>query len=684
MRHGICLLALGLVLVAGCHGGIELVPLVGTPEERAWLATNHHQLVYAPDPAYPPYEYLDPVAGVTRGMARELLNAVEKRLGVRFGQIRVDDFASILALAQSGKVAVVNAVTKTPERSRYLDFTQPVFSYDNVILVRRGTGEHLSLDMLDGKRVSFVTGYAVTEYCAETYPAIVQDRVPSDLHAILNVSYGISDAAVIDMASASWLIQTHGIQNLRIAGNASWPVALAIGVRRDLPVLGSLVRKALHAVTEQERESIRSRWIKLHSEALVPDWVVPVGALVLCAIMAVVIWNRLLHFQVRKKTTELQSALERLAASERDLRIQLDNAPDAILVYDIDLNRFVEANGRAVEMFGYSRERLLSMSPRDLYMTSQPDSLDPARSIAVNNDRVLAGERLVFQRVVTRADGRELLCEVRTLRHPPSSKRLIRASYLDRSAEHAAEEEKRRMEGLLLQRQKLSAIGTLANGVAHEINNPLMGIINYGQLILDRVDQSPLDIRQYADEIIVEGMRIAGIVRSLLSLSRQQQDAKEVTTAPALLDSIRTLVKTLLGKDEIEIRFVLADDLPDLVCAPGRIQQVLLNLITNARDALNERYPGYHPDKCVTVSVTSFRHEDGSAWMRFSVADTGYGIAPEKRDRIFDPFYTTKPIGTGTGLGLPLCYGIISEHGGRIWYEEAAFGGACFSFEIPL
>ncbi len=678
------LLIPALGLCAACHKVEERIVPVGTPAERAWLATNGHLLVYAPDPDYPPYEYYEVRDGQTCGMAREFLEAVEKRLGVRFKKKQVSDFASILELAKNGEVAIVNAVTRTPERSRYLEFTGPVHLYDNVILVRHGFEGKLSMDDLAGKTVSFVQGYAVAEHCRSAYPGVVQNLVPSDLHALLNVSYGITEYAVIDMASASWLIRKHGIQNLRVAGNAGYPVALAIGVRKALPVLYSLVSKAVDAVSDDERNAINSRWVRLENDSVIQPWILVTGFGILFMLVLIVIWNRLLRFQVRRKTRELQAAMNRLESSELRLRLQLDNALDAILVEDVDLKRFIEVNTRAVEMFGYTREEFAGFGSETLYRLSPSDDNELTGSIADNRAKVLEGARLVFTRVVTRKDGQELWCEVRAQRVPFGERRLVRLSYLDKTLEHAAEEKHKKTEIMLLQRQKLSAVGTLANGIAHEINNPLMGIINYGQLILDRTVSAEAFVKDYAAEIISEGTRIAGIVQSLLSFSRQQQDHKESVSAVSLFESIRTLAATIFGKDEISIDFSDEDGLTDLVCTPGRIQQVLLNLITNARDALNERYPGYDPEKTIRVSVCRIILENLKTWARFSVEDHGFGVPEKDREKLFEPFYTTKPVGSGTGLGLPICYGIIAEHNGRIWYEDGKDGGARFCFDIPL
>ncbi len=245
-----------------------------------------------------------------------------------------------------------------------------------------------------------------------------------------------------------------------------------------------------------------------------------------------------------------------------------------------------------------------------------------------------------------------------------------------------SEEERVRLESQLRQEQKLSSVGTLANGVAHEINNPLMGMINYAQLLHDRIPESEEIWRSWSSEIISEGLRISEIVRNLLTFSRQS-DVRRIPVSPAeVISGILSLSRKLLEKDEIQADVDLEADLPLISCSAAQIQQVLLNLLTNARDALNERHPGYSPDKRITITGSRLSERDG-VWVRISVADRGCGLPAEASERIFDPFFTTKPTGLGTGLGLSISYGIVKEHGGHLGFEHNEPEGTVFHVDLP-
>jgi len=244
-----------------------------------------------------------------------------------------------------------------------------------------------------------------------------------------------------------------------------------------------------------------------------------------------------------------------------------------------------------------------------------------------------------------------------------------------------AEQEKRALETHLHQTQKLEAIGTLASGVAHEINNPLTGIINYADLIASRVDDPSL--RDFAEGIQEEGGRIASIVRSLLSFARQDKDEHSTAYIPDIVDASMSLLGALMRKEQVTIEVEIEENLPTVRCRSQQIQQVLVNLLTNARDALNARYPEYDENKI--VRIVAGPHTQGTdRYLRITVEDHGIGIAPESAASIFDPFYTTKPKEKGTGLGLSISYGIVREHAGTLSVDIETPGITKFHVDLPV
>ena len=226
------------------------------------------------------------------------------------------------------------------------------------------------------------------------------------------------------------------------------------------------------------------------------------------------------------------------------------------------------------------------------------------------------------------------------------------------------ERERRELGAQLRHKQKLESIGTLAGGVAHEINNPINGIMNYAQLIKDQLPDDG-KTADFATEIIHESERVATVIRSLLAFSRRDPYTLRPTQIKDVLDRVLLLLNTPIRRSNIE-RFVAIDeDLPPVLCHSQQIQQVLVNLLTNAIDALDARYPKHHPNKLIRITA---QEEKGGKARRvaITVEDHGVGIRDGIRGRLFDPFFTTKSRTQHTGLGLAISHSIVQDHGGDL------------------
>lgn len=242
--------------------------------------------------------------------------------------------------------------------------------------------------------------------------------------------------------------------------------------------------------------------------------------------------------------------------------------------------------------------------------------------------------------------------------------------------------ETRKLEEQLIQSQKIESIGTLAGGVAHEINNPINGIMNYAQLIFDQAREETAE-KQFALEILHETQRVAGIVRNLLTFARNENQSHSPALVSDIITSVLSLVQTVMRHDQISLIVRVPDDLPKIKCRSQQIQQVIMNLMTNARDALNDRYSDYSPDKRLEVTAEELWKRD-KRYVRITVADTGNGIPFEIQDKIFDPFFTTKPKEKGTGLGLSISYGIVRDHGGELSLESEPGRHTRFHVDLPV
>jgi two-component system, NtrC family, sensor kinase len=212
---------------------------------------------------------------------------------------------------------------------------------------------------------------------------------------------------------------------------------------------------------------------------------------------------------------------------------------------------------------------------------------------------------------------------------------------------------------------QLAAIGELAAGVAHEVNNPITGIINFAQLLLDDSEKNSLQ-EELLTRIINEGERIASIIKNLLSFAREGNQENEPIDMIRVIEATLSLVEHQFKKDGIQISTDFSQNPCPLYGNFRQLQQVILNLLSNSRFALNERYPTTSPDKIILISCQPVAAADGNTWIQTTIRDMGTGIPQGILDRLFDPFFTTKPAGQGTGLGLSISFGIIQDHGGTI------------------
>ena len=232
----------------------------------------------------------------------------------------------------------------------------------------------------------------------------------------------------------------------------------------------------------------------------------------------------------------------------------------------------------------------------------------------------------------------------------------------------------------LVQSEKLSAIGQLVAGVAHELNNPLTSVIGYAQLVQDAIGRHPelaeaaQGMRDDLEHVVSESDRAASIVRNLLTFARRQTSARTRTDPAELFRRVMALRSYDPQKSAVEREAHLPEGLPPVYVDDAQILQALLNLILNAEQAVR----GLDGARVVMTAVA----EPASSSVLISVADNGHGIAPEDLPRIFDPFFTTREVGEGTGLGLSIAYGIVRDHGGQIWAESAA-GGTTFFVRLP-
>jgi two-component system, cell cycle sensor histidine kinase and response regulator CckA len=361
----------------------------------------------------------------------------------------------------------------------------------------------------------------------------------------------------------------------------------------------------------------------------------------------------------------------------------LDCAFDAIITIDT-AGAIVTMNTAAERLFGYSREEAAG---RELAALIIPEEFreDHRRALARqphDEPSRIIGRRLELEAL--RADKTRFPIELSVSRIDSPDGIFFTAWIRDLTERRQSEEALRLSEAQLRQAQKMEAVGRLAGGVAHDFNNVLTAIFGYSDLLLDGFDSED-PRRADVDEIKRAANRAANLTRQLLAFSRKQVMQPRRVNLNEVIENLRTLLLKLVG-DEIELRIDASSSLWDVKADPGQIEQVLMNLVSNARDAMpdgGEITIGTSNEDLEPRDVAVLLGIEAGRFVCLTVSDTGHGIPEAVRAHIFEPFFTTKEQGKGTGLGLATVYGIVKQSGGWIYLDETPVRGASFRMYLP-
>ena len=363
----------------------------------------------------------------------------------------------------------------------------------------------------------------------------------------------------------------------------------------------------------------------------------------------------------------------RLVTSEKRYRALFEHAKNGIGVLRADNQRLTDVNNKFCEILGCQPKGLVGKRIQEVVRADDGSGADPLADL-------LRGDPRDDVEMELRAPaGNSTPAAVSTYEITADGGPLIILIVRDLTEQRRLEGEKDVMQRQLFQSSKLASIGELSAGVAHEINNPLNGIINFAQLLKDDGVARTDEHGRMVDGIIGEGERIARIVRDLLTFARR--DPSEMTSVH-LAETITTSM-SLFGhqfvKDAIQVEIDVEEGLPPVTADGSRLRQVVINMISNAHHALRAKRGG---PKILRVTASAVERANRRR-VHLEFYDNGAGIRREDIDKVFDPFFTTRRATGGTGLGLSLSFGIVREYGGTITVESVEGGYTRFIVELP-
>ncbi|MGK5031595.1 ATP-binding protein [Janthinobacterium sp. MDT1-19] len=391
----------------------------------------------------------------------------------------------------------------------------------------------------------------------------------------------------------------------------------------------------------------------------------------------------------------LRRAESEARESEQRFRILVEHAPEAILVYDLDLDRFVDANSSAQRMLGLSRAALLACGPFDLYSGKQPDGLPLGLMMEEHLRRAMQGEPVLVERNVRRADGSIFPCEVRLVKLPMEGRRLVRSGIVDISERKHSEQEllgyRDHLEELVQQRTAALSVAVteaesanraksvfLAN-MSHELRTPLNSVIGFSQMMAD--SSSMFEEEKHNLAIINRaGHHLLTLINDILELSKIEAGRMQLQTGPVdlngLLDEVLEMVRMRSSDQGIALQLERSG-VPPLVRLDGaKLRQVLLNLLSNALKFIEQG--------SVTLSLACQATDHGQMALAFAVRDTGSGIAEADLERIFEPFVQADSAvaQAGTGLGLTISREFVRLMGGELRVDSTLGAGSVFRFDL--
>ncbi len=649
----------------------EIVGDVLTKEEVRWL-TEHPVIRLTPDPAFPPIEFFDS-DGKFRGIGAEVTRLIEEKLRIRFKIIRVKDWAEATERTKNRENDVWSIVARTPEREKYMLFTEPYVESPLVIVVRKQNEKDLKPEDLRGMKVTYVTDYSGGYWITRNYPDYDYVPAPDTQTGLKMVSFGIADAMVVSVALASHYIEEEGITNLRVAGKTGHVLRWGFASRSDWPILNGILKKGLAQVTPEELRAIHRKWVFLEASWTPTRQHVIIGLMVLgvLIVVGVITWNRALQRQIERRTAAQAQAEARLMDA-------IENVSEGFALFDAD-KRIMLCNSQYKEIYGYDE---VDTAPG----TTLADltQLDFERGVLAKE---LDGEETVRRRTeiygetqetfdVPMADGRWV-----QIRDRPTSDGGTVSMHADiterkkaEAAMRAAKEEADRAN---------QAKSDLVAMVSHEVRTPMNGVLGMARLLqeLDLDNEQ----RECADTIVASGESLLHIVDDLLDVSKLEAGRLELESAPFIASDVVEQSVALMASraDEkgLMLTYKIDPNIPAVLTGdPHRLRQVMLNLISNAIK--------FTAKGSVTAKAALKSEKGGFAVVGFSVTDTGQGIKPENRKKLFLPYSqgaidVARKYG-GTGLGLTICRRLVKLMDSEIKLRSTVGKGSSFHFDVSF
>jgi len=635
-------------------------------------------IVVGADNNFPPFEFADK-NGQPAGYTVDLIHAVASEMGIHI-RVVTGPWSELRRQFDQGNIDVLSGMFFSPNRTATIDFSIPHSAVTYSIFVRNNGPRLRSVNDLRGRTVLAQQGDIASEMLLAQGIHLIPVADPqAALHLL---SKGEGDAAIVAKIVGLYSLQEQGIRNVQAVSNSFPQQSYCFAVRRNRKdALLSRLNEGLTILKYNGvQERIAGKWLGPWEQTT--QWrryLFIIGAPLATLLALALAWSWTLRRLVREQTASLQIELAERQRAERELQeanrtleTTLSASPVAIIVCDLE-ERVKVWNKTCEVLFGWTANEVVNRPIPTVPVDMKDEDQELLR-------RTRQGESITnLELKRRRKDGKllELSASIVPLRDDHGRVTGTLGVYVDYT-------ERKGLEAQLLQAQKMESVGRMAGGVAHDFNNLLGVILGHGEL-LTREISSDSPWHERVEQIVAAGQRASALTAQLLAFSRRQILQPQVVNLNTLLSDTNNMLSRMIRED-IALQLRLDAGVRNVKADPGQLVQVILNLAVNARDAMpaggtlsiatsNVDFPADHSDQGTVVPA--------GRYVVLTVKDTGVGMDAETRASIFEPFFTTKPPEMGTGLGLAMVHGIVSQSGGYISVESELGAGTNFNIYFP-
>ncbi|HZL09317.1 MAG TPA: transporter substrate-binding domain-containing protein [Prolixibacteraceae bacterium] len=707
-----------------------------TNDDMNWLKKHKNELTYAPNPSWPPGDYIDD-NGEHKGIVSDYIKIFESALDLKFKKVYFRNWNEIYNGLLNNQVDFVGAMMITDERQDLFNFTDVFLKVPLVILVRNDYSEGFSVNQIKSMKIASVKGYITQNYVSRTFnPANIKE-FDNDLTALLQTSLGNTDGTIVDLMTASFLVEKYGINNLNIGTDLDFTWELRFAFRKDQAVFATIINKVLKTIDEEQRLEIYHKWVNINTIAK-PNFfeknskaLVSTGILLLLIIILFFNYTIILKKQVKKRTQQLDNEL-----NEKTKAINLSKKNESRLESLFEISKYQTKTIESLLDYSLSKAVILTESKTGLLLKFHKQN----QTFTVNNyfnteygQQIPPELKKVFTRdelgnclngLLDQSGYRIGACEKCRYNQEICSLYQLKLSHnlvvpviedndfeavlilANKNSNYDNADAKQMIllmnsvwkllskqkwqEQLIIAKEKAEESDRLKSAflanMSHEIRTPMNAIIGFSECLTDKnIDE---DKKQHFASIIQERTYdLLRILEDILDVSRIEVGQlkileKEFVVSVLMNDLYEEYdqkIKNSPSKSAISLKLTMANELGNIYVKTDiqRLKQVLTNLLDNA---LKFTHQGSIEFGCISDSDSS---------LIFFVKDTGLGIPEDKQEIIFDRFRQADEslagrLYGGTGLGLSIAKGILNLLNGKIWLESKPNEGTTFYFKIPL